>query len=145
MAEIKILKHSAVIIGTSFEDCRTEWDRIVNGVEKDFSTECNLKNWMFSSMTEREGECIAVFAIPEYGIIKTNSTDKIPLNIKARTIENMEVYHMVLLDAFEEAVKTLAEKGTDLYNAWYYGDFRKYIPEVYDEKYLDFEKYPLKY
>lgn len=63
MAEIKILKHSVVIIGQSFEDCKSEWDRIVNGVKKDFSVECNLKNCIFSNMTELDGECIAVFSI----------------------------------------------------------------------------------
>ncbi len=65
--------------------------------------------------------------------------------IRKRAKENMEVYNMCLSDSFEEAVKTLAKKGTELYKAWYYSDFRKFIPSAYEEKYLDFSKYPLKY
>ena len=52
---------------------------------------------------------------------------------------------MCLTDAFEEAVKTLAKKGTRLWKAWYYSDFREYIPCAYKEEYLDFKKYPLAY
>lgn len=70
---------------------------------------------------------------------------RVPKSIEKRTIENIEVYNMCLTDAFEEAVKTLAKKGTELWKAWYYSDFRKYIPQVYDKKYLDFKKYPLAY
>lgn len=70
---------------------------------------------------------------------------KVPKKIINRTKENMEEYGMDLGDAFEEAVKTFAKKGTELWKAWYYSDFRKYIPSVYDPKFLDFEKYPLRY
>ena len=70
---------------------------------------------------------------------------RIPKAIKERTEENMEVYGMCLSDSFEEAVRELAKKGTTLWKAWYYDDFREYIPSAYQEKYLDFEKYPLKY
>ena len=45
----------------------------------------------------------------------------------------------------KEAVKELSKKGTKLWKAWYYDDFREYIPCVYDSKYLNFKKYPLKY
>ena len=45
--------------------------------------------------------------------------------IERRTQENMKNYGMTLYDAFEEA----AHK----------------IPSAYDAKFLDFEKYPLKY
>lgn len=57
----------------------------------------------------------------------------------------MEKYEMLLSDAFEEAAKTYAKPGTELWKAWYFSDYRKYIPSAYDPKYLDMEKYPLKY
>lgn len=70
---------------------------------------------------------------------------RIPKNIKDRTIENMEVYYMGLADAFQEACRELAPKGSELWKAWYYDDYRKFIPSAYIEEYLDFDKYPLKY
>lgn len=68
-----------------------------------------------------------------------------PKKIMNRTIKYMEEYNMGLADAFEEAVRELAKKGTILYEAWYHNDFREYIPSAYDPKYLDFKKYPLAY
>lgn len=70
---------------------------------------------------------------------------RVPKAIEKRTKENMEIYYMGLADAFEEAVKTLAKKGSKLWKAWYYNDFREYIPSEYREDYLDFTKYPLAY
>lgn len=70
---------------------------------------------------------------------------KVPKKILERVKENMEVYNMTLNDAFEEAARELAKPGTLLFKAWYHSDFREYIPCVYQEKYLDFAKYPLKY
>lgn len=70
---------------------------------------------------------------------------RVSKKIRERTKENMEKYNLCLSDSFEEAVRELAKKGTELYKAWYYSDFRKFIPSVYDSKYLDFNKYPLKY
>ena len=67
------------------------------------------------------------------------------MKIKERTRENMEVFNMCLADSFEEAVKEFAKEGSELYKAWYYGDFRKFIPSAYNSEYLDFSKYPLKY
>jgi len=72
-------------------------------------------------------------------------TGRVPKQIKERTRENMEQYHMCLADSFEEAVRELAEKGSELWKAWYYSDFRKFIPSAYETKYLDLKKYPLKY
>lgn len=69
----------------------------------------------------------------------------IPKNILERTKENMEVYHIDLRDAFQEAVREFAQEGTVLWKAWYYDDFRAYVPCIYEQKYLDLEKYPLKY
>lgn len=63
----------------------------------------------------------------------------------ARVEENLTVYNMSLADAFEEAAKHFAKKGTKLWKAWYYNDFSEYIPQVYDAKYLDLDKYPLAY
>ena len=48
-------------------------------------------------------------------------------------------------DSFKEAAKELAKERTELYKAWYYDDFRKFIPSAYNTEYLDFSKYPLKY
>lgn len=70
---------------------------------------------------------------------------RLPKAIKERTEENYYTYNMCLTDALEEAVKTLAKKGTSLWKAWYYSDFREYIPCAYKEEYLDFKKYPLAY
>lgn len=69
----------------------------------------------------------------------------VPKRIRERTQENMEVYNMGLSDSFEEAVKTYAKEGTELWKAWYYSDFRKFIPSAYCEEYLDFVIYPLAY
>lgn len=70
---------------------------------------------------------------------------RVPKAIKERTEENYYTYNMSLADAFEEAVKTFAKKGTKLWKAWYYNDFREYIPSEYKEEFLDFKKYPLAY
>lgn len=70
---------------------------------------------------------------------------KVPKKVLERVKENMEEYHMLLSDAFEEAARELAKPGTLLFKAWYHSDFREYIPGIYKEEYLDFEKYPLKY
>lgn len=72
-------------------------------------------------------------------------TKRVPKAIQKRVVENIEVYHLSLTDAFEEAVRELAKKGTELWKAWYYSDFRAFLPQIYEEKYLDFDKYPLKY
>lgn len=70
---------------------------------------------------------------------------RVPKNIAARTKENIELYNMALDEAFEEAARALAKPGTELYSAWYNNDFRAFIPQAYEPKYLDFTKYPLTY
>ena len=65
MVEIKILNHSVVIKGKSFEECKTEYDRICAGVKRDYFTQCSLKDLIFSDMTINDNECIAVFQTPE--------------------------------------------------------------------------------
>lgn len=70
---------------------------------------------------------------------------RVPKKIKEETKKNMEKYCMGLYDAFNEAARTYARKGTELWKAWYYDDFRKFIPSAYLPEYLDFSKYPLKY
>lgn len=70
---------------------------------------------------------------------------KIPKKILKRIKENMEIYSLTLDEAFEEAVRTLAKSGSKLWKAWYYSDFREYVPCLYEPEYLDFRKYPLKY
>ena len=71
--------------------------------------------------------------------------ERVSKAIKERTKENVDVYNMCFSDAFEEAVRTLAKKGTKLWKAWYYSDFREYIPSEYIPERLDFKKYPLAY
>ena len=70
---------------------------------------------------------------------------KVPKKVIERVRESMETYNMSLGDAFKEAACKFSKPGTRLFAAWYYDDFREYIPSEYQEKYLDFEKYPLKY
>ena len=71
--------------------------------------------------------------------------NNVPKTIIKRTKKYMDEYCLCLSDAFEDAVKELAKPGTELYNAWYYSDFRRFVPAMYDNKYLDFSNYPLKY
>ena len=75
----------------------------------------------------------------------TRIIGRVPLKIKERTIENEKIYNMGLADAFNEAARTYAKKGTELYKACYYGDYRKFIPSAYCPEYLDFSKYPIAY
>lgn len=69
---------------------------------------------------------------------------KVSKRIRKRTQENMEVYFMGLYDSFNEAVKTYGQ-SKELKAAFYYDDYRKFIPSAYCPEYLDFSKYPLKY
>lgn len=69
----------------------------------------------------------------------------VPKSMKNRVRENMNRYHLSLADAFEEAARVFARPGTELWNAWYFSDYRAYIPSAYLPEYLDFEKHPLKY
>lgn len=39
MVRIKVLKHSIVISGKSFDEFEAEFDRVCNGVKKDFFVE----------------------------------------------------------------------------------------------------------
>lgn len=70
---------------------------------------------------------------------------KVSKSVANRTVENMERYGMSLSDAFEEAARSLAKNNTELWAAWYFCDFRKFIPFAYLPKYLDFKKYPTRY
>lgn len=74
MAEVKVLKHSVVISGKSFNDCKEEYNRICNGVKKDFGIESDMQTLIFSDMTIREDECVAVFQIPESKYKDMNNT-----------------------------------------------------------------------
>ena len=65
MVEIKLLSHSVVIKGKSFEECKSEYDKICTGVKRDFSTQCSLEELIFSNMTITDNECVAVFQIPK--------------------------------------------------------------------------------
>ena len=76
---------------------------------------------------------------------ETDFAKRVPKKILDRTKENMEVYNMGLYDSFKEAVREFSKTGTKLWKAWYYDDFREYIPCIYNSEYLNFKKYPLKY
>ena len=71
----------------------------------------------------------------------------VPKWIIKRTRENYDVYNMCLSDSFAEAVRNYPKlkKDSELYKAWYYDDFRRFIPSVYRPETLDFCKYPLNY
>lgn len=68
---------------------------------------------------------------------------KVPKRIRERTRENMEAHFMGLYDAFDEACRKYA-KTAELRAAWYFSDYRKFIPTAYDPEFLDFSKYPTK-
>ena len=70
---------------------------------------------------------------------------KVSKAIRNRTKQNMDFSCMGLYDSFNEAVRALAKKDSELYTAWYVQDYRKFIPSAYVPKYLDFSKYPLRY
>ena len=76
---------------------------------------------------------------------ETDFAKRVPKKILDRTKENMEVYNMGLYDSFKEAVREFSKTGTKLWKAWYYDDFREYVPCIYCPEYLDLSKYPLKY
>lgn len=73
---------------------------------------------------------------------------KVPKAIIESTSEGMEVYNLSLSDAFQGAVLENLHRldySGELYKAWYYSDFRRFIPSAYLSEYLDFNRYPLKY
>ena len=71
---------------------------------------------------------------------------RVPKAVRERTKENMDRYHMSLHDAFDEAVRFVSPtKSTELLNAWYFSDYRAFIPDAYDSKYLNFKLFPLRY
>lgn len=70
---------------------------------------------------------------------------RVPKAVMESTREYMDSYNMSLADAFTEAVRENVHKPTELFWAWYYSDFRKFIPSAYVEEYLDFKKFPLRY
>lgn len=78
-------------------------------------------------------------------MIETVIVGRVSKAVIKRVKENMEKYCMGFTDAFEEAARTLAKPGTELHKAWYYSDYRRFIPSCINPEYLDFNKYPLKY
>ena len=52
----------------------------------------------------------------------------IPEEILDRVKENMETYNLDLSDALEEAAREMAAKDSLLWRAWYYNDYREFIP-----------------
>lgn len=76
---------------------------------------------------------------------ETMIVGRVPKAVRERTKENMDVHHMGLYDAFDEAVRYVSPRNAELRNAWYFSDYRKFIPEAYLPKYLDFKLFPLRY
>lgn len=69
----------------------------------------------------------------------------VPDDVRERTKENMEVFSMGLYDAFDDAVRECVHTTCELFVAWYVSDYRKFIPDAYLPKYLNFELFPLRY
>ena len=70
---------------------------------------------------------------------------RVPRAVRERTKENMDVHHMSLYDAFDEAVRYVSPNGAEIRKAWYFSDYRRFIPEAYLPKYLNFKLFPLRY
>ena len=71
--------------------------------------------------------------------------ERVPKWVRNRTRENMDKHFMGLYDAFQEAVRAYSRPSVKLSLAFYYDDFREYIPSEYLPEYLDFKEHPLKY
>lgn len=78
-------------------------------------------------------------------IIDIRFSDRTPKKVIIRTIENENKFGMSLHDSFEEAARYYCKPNTELWAAWYYSDFRKFIPYAYKEEFLNFKKHPLRY
>lgn len=76
-------------------------------------------------------------------------TELIVRNVPKKVVETTEWYmrerDMNLYDAFKEAVRETYCTSVRLRHAWFFDDYREYIPSAYAPEYLDFEKYPLRY
>ena len=70
---------------------------------------------------------------------------RVPKAVREATRVYMDEYNMSLADAFGEAVRENVHKPTELFWAWYYSDFRKFIPSAYRKEYLNFKEFPLRY
>ena len=68
---------------------------------------------------------------------------RIPKKLLARVKMFYEKYNMSLADSFHEAVRGYSEASQELKKAFYYEDYRAYIPSEYLPESLDFNKYPL--
>lgn len=66
---------------------------------------------------------------------------RVPKWIVNRTRENMENYNMDLYDAFDEAVRNYPRKlSKKLWAAWYFSNYREYIPSAYFPNYIEFKR-----
>ena len=72
---------------------------------------------------------------------------KVPKIVIEMTRRGMEEYCLSLIDAFREAVREYPRlnHNSELYKAWYYDDYRRFIPSAYYPETLDFNRYPLQY
>lgn len=70
---------------------------------------------------------------------------EVPKVVRDRVRENMNCFCMGLYDAFDDAVRECIHTPCELFFAWYVSDYRKFIPEAYLPKYLNFELFPLRY
>lgn len=101
MAEINILNHSVVIKGQTFDECKSEYDRICTSVKENFVTQCSLEVLIFSDMTVTDDECVAVFQLPENK--NTNQCTCIGVTLNG----NWKQYYekMKILDFFDDITK----------------------------------------
>ena len=64
--------------------------------------------------------------------LKENVHGDVPEEVLMQTAEYLGSYGTISLhDAFSEACRDCAPKGSELYKDWYNGDLRKYIPSEY--------------
>lgn len=69
---------------------------------------------------------------------------KVSKRIREKTRYYMDVCHIGLYDAFKEAAREHG-KSREIRHAFFFDDYRKFIPAAYCPEFLDFKKYPLKY
>lgn len=69
----------------------------------------------------------------------------VPKYIIKEIKKTIDEYGVCLSDAIEWTFRDYAKQGSELWKAWYYSDYRRFIPSWYSQEELDFNKHPLKY
>ena len=83
-------------------------------------------------------EYLAMYKLDESKIVKP-----IPKQLLAMVRTRYEKYGMGLADSFHSAVRDYTRRSKELQKAFYYEDYRAFIPSEYLPEYLDFNKHPL--